>query len=135
MLGIPNPYAIAGGVILGVAALGGAYFEGRMDGKHIEQSAQARADQAAQKVRDQLQGQIDASTQQGQATENGRQAGVREIDHEKETIVERPVYLTQCVDADGVRLLQKAAANANGPTGQPGAPGDTAKPAQPATGG
>jgi len=121
MLGIPNPYAIAGGVILGVAALGGAYVEGRMDGAHIEQSAQARADKAAQRVRDELQGQIDQSAGQHQADENQRQQSVREIDHEKETIVERPVYSNVCVDADGLSLLQRAAANANGQSSAPGA--------------
>ena len=134
MLGIPNPYAIAGGVILGVAALGGAYIEGRMDGKHIEQAAEKRADDAAQKVRDQLQSQIDASAQQHQQTENLRQQGVREIDHEKETIVERPVYLNECLDADGVRLVQKAAALANGATGQPDPAGPAASPAKPTVG-
>ena len=135
MLGIPNPYAIAGCVILGVAALGGAYIEGRVDGRHIEEAAQSRADKAAQKVRDELQGQIDASAQQHQTTENGRQQTVREIDHEKETIVERPVYSERCFDADGVRLLQRAAANANGATGQSGASGTASEPAKPATGG
>lgn len=133
MLGIPNPYAIAGGVILAVAALGGAYVEGRVDGRHIEQAAEKRADDAAQKVRDQLQGQIDQSALQHQATENQRQQSVREIDHEKETIVERPVYTNLCFDADGVRLVQKAAATANG-AGEPAAPSAPADPAKPTAG-
>lgn len=118
MLGIPNPYAIAGGVILGVAALGGAYIEGRIDGKHIEQAAEKRADEAARKQRDQDQALIDQSAGQHQAAENQRQQTSRDIYHEKETIVERPVYAQQCLDADGVRLLQRAADNANG-KGQP----------------
>jgi outer membrane murein-binding lipoprotein Lpp len=125
MLGIPNPYAIAGGMILGVAALGGCYVAGRMDGARIEQSAEFKAEQAAQKVRDQLQGQIDQSATQHQQAENDRQQGVREIDHEKETIVERPVYTNICIDSAGVGLLQRAAALANG-QGQPGAPGSSA---------
>jgi len=122
MLGIPNPYAIAGGVILTIAALGGSYVAGRMDGARIEQSSELKAERAAQKQKDADQRLIDQSATQHQQAENDRQQGVREIDHEKETIVERPVYTNVCVDADGLRILQKAANLANG-AGQPGTPG------------
>ena len=119
MLGIPNPYAIGGVALLSVLALGGSYWLGRTDGQHIEQAAELKAEQAAQKQKDEDQALIDQSAGQHQAAENQRQSTVRDIYHDKETIVERPVYTNVCVDADGVRLLQKAANNANG-AGQSG---------------
>jgi hypothetical protein len=130
MFGIPNPYAIVGGLVLSVAALGGSYIAGRMDGAHIEQAAEAKADKAAQKVRDEKQGQIDTASQQHQSDENARQQAVREIDHEKQTIIERPVFSNVCLDDDGLRLLQSAADNANSAR-KPDAPDTAAAPAGP----
>lgn len=124
MLGIPNPYAIAGGLTLSVLALGGSYVAGRMDGARIEQSSELKAERAAQKQKDADQALIDQSATDHQQAENDRQQGVREIDHEKETIVERPVYSNICVDSSGVGLLQRAADLANGAR-QPGATGST----------
>ncbi|WP_333701174.1 hypothetical protein [Sphingobium yanoikuyae] len=99
-----------------------------------EQAAQKRADDARDAERAKLQGQIDASAQQHQAAEYARQGAVREIYHESQKVIERPVYRNVCLDADGVRLLDRAAATANGEpvansVGAAGAPADG--PAQP----
>ena len=79
-----------------------------------EQAAQRRADAARDAERAKLQGQIDASTERHQSAEHSRQNNVRTIYHESQKIVDRPVYRTLCVDADGVALLDRAAATANG---------------------
>lgn len=117
-----NPYLI----LVGVLAIGGAYVGGRFDGQAIEKGAELRADREAEKVRVQLQGQIDTSATAAQTVENQRQTDVRSIYREKETIVDRPVYRNVCVDADGVGLLDRAAAIANGfgftPPARPAAP-------------
>lgn len=83
-------------------------------GADQEQAAQKRADDAREAERAKLQAQIDASAQQHQATEYARQGAVREIYHESQKVIDRPVYRNVCLDADGVGLLDRAAATANG---------------------
>ncbi len=78
-----------------------------------EQAAQKRADDAREAERQKSQAQIDASDQAAQSAEYARQGAVREIYHESQKIIERPVYRNLCVDRDGVSLLDRAAATAN----------------------
>ena len=103
---------MVGALLACFAAIAG-YIHGIGVGVAQEQAAQARADAQASKVRQQLQRQIDASDQRHQSTEQARQADVREIYHESQKVIERPVYRNVCVDADGVGLLDRAAATAN----------------------
>jgi len=79
-----------------------------------EQAAQKRVDDARETEQRKLQVQIDASAQQHQADEYARQGAVREIYHESQKVIDRPVYSNVCLDADGVGLLDRAAATANG---------------------
>lgn len=44
-----NPWAILGGVVLGAAALGGAYWQGRQDGAAAVVASQSKQDQERQK--------------------------------------------------------------------------------------
>jgi hypothetical protein len=105
--------AMAGALAACVAGIGG-FFYGTRVGAAQEQSARKRADDAAEAVRMELQAKIDASSERAQAVEYARQSSVREIYHESQKIIERPVYRNVCTDADGVRLLDRAAAAANG---------------------
>lgn len=105
--------ALAGALAACLAGIGG-YAHGVGVGEAREQAAQKRADDAAEAERRKLQGQIDASAERHQAAEYARQSSVREIYHESQKIIERPVYRNVCIDADGVRLLDAAAATANG---------------------
>ena len=105
--------ALAGALASCVAGIGG-FFYGTLIGAAQEQAAQKRADDAARAERDRLQGQIDASTERSQAAEYARQTNVREIYHESQKVIERPVYRNVCIDADGVGLLDRAASIANG---------------------
>ena len=119
---------LAGALAACVAGIGGFAYGTRI-GAAQEQAAQKRADDAAEIVRRQLQDKIDASGEQEQATEYARQTNVREIYHDSETIIDRPVYRNVCIDADGVRLLDRAADVANGEgVGAPA--GDAAHPAE-----
>jgi len=104
---------LAGALTASAAGIGG-FFYGTSVGAAQEQAAHKRADDAARAERDRLQGQIDASTERSQAAEYARQTNVREIYHESQKVIERPVYRNVCVDADGVGLLDRAADVANG---------------------
>lgn len=105
--------ALAGALAACVAGIGGFAYGTRI-GAAQEQAAQKRADDAAEAERAKLQGQIDAGAEAHQSAEYARQAKVREIYHETQKVIEHPVYRNVCVDADGVGLLDRAAATANG---------------------
>lgn len=105
--------AMAAALAACAAGIGG-FFYGTSVGVAQEQAAQKRADDAREAERKKLQGQLDASTERAQAAEYARQGNVREIYHESQKVIERPVYRTTCIDSDGVGLLDRAAATANG---------------------
>ncbi|MEJ2002997.1 MAG: hypothetical protein P8X77_16755 [Maritimibacter sp.] len=104
--------ALAGALAACLSGIGG-FFYGTRIGVAQERAAQKRVDDAAQAMRERLQDQIDASAERARAAEYARQSSVREIYHESQKVVERPVYRNVCIDADGVRLLDRAAAIAN----------------------
>ncbi|ESQ82407.1 hypothetical protein AEAC466_17445 [Asticcacaulis sp. AC466] len=103
-----------------VAILAGTYAAtyafGRHDGQSIEIAAHAREEQAAESVRAEKQAEINLLTADAAASEQKRQGAVKEIYHEKERVIQADplVYSARCVDADGVRLLTRATAIANG---------------------
>lgn len=103
-----------GGALMACLAGFGGYVHGIDVGQAREQAAQKRADDAAAAVTKKLQSQINASDERFAATEHARQSSVREIYHESQKVIERPVYRAVCVDADGVGLLDRAAGTANG---------------------
>jgi hypothetical protein len=105
--------ALAGALAACVAGIGGFAYGTRV-GAEQEQAARKRADDAAEAERARLQGQIDAGAEAHQSAEYQRQTNVREIYHETQKVIEHPVYRNVCVDADGVGLLDRAAAAANG---------------------
>jgi len=96
--------ALAGALAACLAGIGGFAYGTRV-GEAQEQAAQKRADDAAEAVRQQLQGQIEAAGQRHQAAEYARQENVREITRESQKIIERPVYRDVCIDGDGALNL------------------------------
>jgi hypothetical protein len=106
------------------AALAAAYFwidhrgyaRGKADVEAAHAKAVARILADAERIRiatDKLAGQVAAARTEQVTTE-------RTIYRDAIKIVDRPVYLRQCMDADGVQLLDRAQANANrGLTGEP----------------
>jgi hypothetical protein len=122
--------ALAGALAACVAGIGGFAY-GVKVGTAQEQAAQKRADDAAETERAKRQDVADAAAEQHQVAEYARQTNTREITREVATIVERPVYRSTCLDADGVRLLDRAAAVANGASiGEPA--GTAAEASEPA---
>jgi hypothetical protein len=91
----------------------GCFVYGISIGVAQEQASQKRADDARDAERKKLQGQLDASSEAAQGQEYARQGSVREIYHESQKVIERPIFRSKCVDADGVGLLDRAAATAN----------------------
>jgi hypothetical protein len=118
---------MVGGILLFIALLAIAYIAGRRDGRAIADGKQAAVDRAVEKERGKREEAVARGDAAGQARETDRQTHVREITRETNTITERPVYRNVCVDADGVQLLDRAAAVANGddprpPADKPGTP-------------
>ncbi|MFN3675818.1 MAG: hypothetical protein ACK4TC_07535 [Sphingomonas pseudosanguinis] len=126
--------AVAGGLLLFVALIAVAYIAGRRDGRAIADGKQAAVDRAVAAERGKREAAVAKGDAAGQARETDRQTHVREITRETNTITERPVYRNVCVDADGVRILDRAAAVANGDDPRPSA-GGAGEPAQAAPGG
>lgn len=112
MIGISH-LALAGALAACIAGIGGFAYGTRV-GVAQEQAAQKRAEDAADAQRAMLQARIDAGAARHQSAEYARQANVREIFHETQKVIERPVYRNVCIDADGVGLLDRAADAANG---------------------
>lgn len=110
---IGRSHLIMAAALVACASGFGGFLFGVDVGVAREQAARKRADDEAEKVRASLQGQIEASSQSAQSAEYDRQGKVREIIRESQKIVDRPVYRDICVDADGVGLLDRAAASAN----------------------
>lgn len=104
--------AMAAALAACTAGIGG-FFYGNSVGHAQEQAAQKRAEAAREAERKKLQGQIDAMSEAAQTKEYARQGDVREIYNETQKVIEKPVYRNLCVDADGVGLLDRAAATAN----------------------
>ena len=104
--------AMAAALAACAAGIGG-FFYGTSIGVAQEQATQKRADDAREAERRKLQSKLDASSEAAQVKEYARQGRVREIYHESQKVIERPVYRSVCVDADGVGLLDRAAATAN----------------------
>ena len=115
--------------LAGVALLIGAYFYGRSDGKAIELAAQARVDAAVRVEQEKRGALVDQLGGLAAQQETARSGNVREIYRVSSTVTEKPVYRNVCVDADGVRLLDQAAAVAGGedPGGVPAATGASAE--------
>lgn len=110
---IANPWAIAGGALLVIAALGGAYLQGRADGRHGEQAKAIKALERARVALEKGRIRVDAVNGLAAAAQVAQQQETRTIYERATTVIERPIYRNVCVDADGGGLLDRARANAN----------------------
>lgn len=112
-----NPYFALAGALAIAAAAGGGFLKGeevtkaRRDQGQLHQLVQALDERDAKQKKI---GELETAAQQ---RENGRQTIVREITREVPTVIARPVYRNECIDADGVGLLDRARAAANGDAG------------------
>ena len=111
MFGIPTwGLGLAGALALAI----GAYFMGDSAGANRVIARDAR--EAAKAARDDAKRtrELIAVRNEQEVAEGQRRDTVREIYRDVPKILERPVYRDVCGDADGLRLLRRAAANANG---------------------
>ena len=115
-----RPYLALVGAIVAVALLATAYIAGRRDGRAIADGKQAAVERAVKAERDKRETNVATGEKAGAAKETDRQEKVREVYRETNTVTERPVYRNICIDGDGVRLIERATAIANGDN--PGAP-------------
>lgn len=105
---------LAGGAALAlIASHSCAYMKGRGAGAASVQAKYARAVEKAGKAIAKAQTRIDAIGAASADARTQQDQENRSIYHETLRIIERPVYRNLCVDADGVGLLDRAAANAN----------------------
>lgn len=123
-----RPYLALIGAVVAVALLAAAYIAGRRDGRAIADGKQAAVEKAVKAERDKRETAVAATEAAGATKETDRQEKVREIYRETNIVTERPVYRNVCVDADGVRLVERATAIANGdyPGASPVPAGDPA---------
>ncbi len=117
-------YAGAGALVLAALAGFGGYGHGLDVGRQRERAATFEQVNKANEARDRLRVQIEEAAIRHMEADQNRQSTQREIVRESVRIVDRPVYRNQCIDGDGVRLLDRAADNANGD--DPAAPADAA---------
>jgi len=106
---VPTSWVIGGGLAVSVAAFAGGVYTGYQlcDAGYLKDKVKADG------IHDEVVAGAQAQDQGAADHEVGRQAVVREIVREVPTIVDRPVYRNDCLDADGLRLLGRAVAAAN----------------------
>lgn len=100
-------------------ALISAFFYGQHLGTQRCEAAHLKAEKVAADKRDKQIVEVQAQDAKAAEADVHRETVVREITREVPKIIDRPVYRNVCVDADGVRLLDRAVDAANG-GGTPG---------------
>ncbi|MHA3791439.1 hypothetical protein [Sphingomonas sp. YL-JM2C] len=114
MIALSPKALLAGGAAFALLATHGcAYVKGRGAGAASVEAKYAGAVAKANRAMAKAQTRIDAIGAAGAAASAAEDQENRSIIHETLRIIERPVYRNLCVDADGVGLLDRAAANAN----------------------
>lgn len=126
---IGSGYLAAGALALAAMTGAAGYFHGLDTGRNRERLANLTSVEKANADRDKLRGAIEQETIQHLTADQARRDTVREIYRESHQVTERPVYRNVCIDADGVLLLDRAAAAANSddPGASEGAAAGTAK--------
>lgn len=101
--------------IAGAAALlGGTYFLGDSNGANRVIARDAKANARIVAAGERLLRSAQAQDTQGATAAVERQTIVREITREVPRIIDRTIYRSACVDGDGIGLLDRAVAAANG---------------------
>ncbi|ARR55313.1 hypothetical protein HY78_18640 [Rhizorhabdus wittichii DC-6] len=114
MIALPPKALFAGAAAIALLASHGCvYVKGRGAGAASVEAKYAKAVEKANRAMAKAQTRIDAIGAVGASVAVAQDQENRSIIHETLRIIERPVYRNLCVDADGVGLLDRAAANAN----------------------
>ena len=105
----------ASGTIAALALLAGAYLFGRSDGAALERDKAASIARVVEAERAARENAIDKLAAAAAKQRAARETTIREIHRDYERVVQGdPVVVNVCVPADGVQLLDRAAAAANG---------------------
>jgi hypothetical protein len=108
-------YLIMGGALLFLASNIGSYFYGVVAGRDHVRAAMVKPLKRAAEQLHRAQGRIGEARLVIAREESERRQTAREIYVEIPKIIAAdPVYRNRCVNDDGVRLLDRAADNANG---------------------
>ena len=96
-----------------LASITGAFFYGRSAGIDHQKAVQAKAVAAAELKERTAAIAIDSVNGAAAAAQRDQSTIMRTIHAESIRVVEKPVYRSSCIDADGVQLLDRARAAAN----------------------
>ena len=124
-----NPYVIIVALIGAIALVSGAYFNGRADGNANGDAKIAAMVEESRKARE---AEATAAFKKAEKLEvESAKAKIvyRTITKTVDRIVDRPVYLNQCFDDDGVRAVTDAI---NGTLAPPAKPDSTLSTTDPA---
>ena len=133
---IAGPYLAGGAALAIMASAIGGFFVGKDAGADGVRSDLLKKVAAETKAKDEAERKLGDLTLELVTRDQTRQTTVREIYRETAKVVQNPVYRNVCIDADGVQLLERAAAAANGesapaPSGGPAEAADAASEPEP----
>lgn len=128
-----SPWILVGALAGGIALAGGGYFKGDADAANRYQlkiaTMQADAEKNVQKIRDANIAQANAAVATLESTNAEARIVFRTITHSVDKVVDRPVYLNTCFDADGLQLVNAALAGVAAAGAPPGDPHNLVPPA------
>ena len=108
-----------------IGALGGIYAKGYYSGKA---TVTAEWQEANEKARAEEAAKANQAATKLEVKRHAAKIVYRTIREEVERVVDRPVYLSACLDADGVRLARCAIQQKSGDSCVPASPVPAAKP-------
>jgi hypothetical protein len=106
---LSNKYVL--GIIMALGIIGGLYYNGYTDARHRYEEAQQQAEANANLAKVLIAQRDEVHVQTLTQTKVQIQHHYDQIQTQLTTIIERPVYGSECFDADGLRLANDALTN------------------------
>lgn len=121
-----SPWILIGALVGSIALAAGGYYEGSVhtaDRYQIKiDKLQADAATEVQKVRDANIAQANAAVSTLESKNAEARIVYRTITHSVDKVIDRPIYLNTCIDADGLQLVNAALAGVAAAPADPGQP-------------
>jgi hypothetical protein len=118
---VPLPYRLAAIALLALACTGFGYVRGVTHQRDVDLATAARAEKAAHDAYVAQTEKLNAAAAALEVAKNEKEIVYRTITQTVDKIVDRPVYRNVCLDADGLRNINAAAAGHAADPGQPDA--------------
>jgi hypothetical protein len=118
---VPAPYRLLAIALLALACTGFGYVKGVRHQQGVDAVASASAEKAAHDAYVAQTEKLNAAAQALEVAKNEKEIVYRTITQTVDRIVDRPVYRNVCLDADGLRNINAAAAGRAADPGQPDA--------------